>query len=185
MGQATRLETKLDYTKPDIWWEEYRTYYEHRTWRDYSWLLAEVVKHGLGGHLLDIGCGMGFLVECARRWGIDATGLEASEQAIAVCRKQYPEADVRLWHGGDPLPLVDDSIGVAIAHEFIDQISPDQNVALFAELRRVLQPDGTLIVRSPSRFNRFDRDKGHITFFSPSEFRRFVEGFGFQVVEQP
>jgi len=185
MGRSTSPETKLDYTQPDVWWGEYRSYYEHRTWHDYSWLLAGVVKHGQGGQLLDIGCGMGFLVECARRWGIGAIGLEASEQAIAVCRKHYPEAEIRLWQGGEALPLADDSIGVAIAHEFIDHISPDQNVALFTELRRVLRPEGTLIVHSPSRFNRFDQDKGHITFFSPSEFRRFVEGFGFVVVEQP
>ena len=177
--------TNVDYTEPDVWWGEYGSHYEHRTWRDYSWLLAEIVKHGSGGRLLDIGCGMGFLVECARRWGMDAIGLEASEQALAVCRQQHPEADVRLWHGGEPLPLSDGSVGVALAQEFIDHISPDQNRALFAELHRVLRPGGTLIVRSPSRFNRFDEDKGHITFFSPSEFRRFVEEYGFVVVEQP
>ncbi len=177
--------TNLDYTEPDVWWSEYGSHYEHRTWLDYRWLLAEVVRHGQGGRLLDIGCGQGFFVECARRWGMDAIGLEASEQAIAVSRQQHPEADVRLWHGGEPLPLVDDSVGVAIAHEFIDHISPDQNRVLFAELQRVLRPGGTLIVRSPSRLNRFDQDKGHVTFFTPSEFRRFVEEYGFVVVEQP
>jgi SAM-dependent methyltransferase len=83
------------------------------------------------------------------------------------------------------LPIEDGSIGVAVANEFIDHISPEQNRLLFRELNRVLRPDGTLVVRSPSRFNRFDQDKGHITFFSPSEFRRFVEEFRFSIVEQP
>jgi SAM-dependent methyltransferase len=175
----------VDYTTPDVWWGEYGSHYEHRTWLDYRWLLADVIRQGQGGRILDLGCGLGFFVECARRWGMDAIGLEASEQALSLCRRQHPEADVRLWRCGEPLPLSDGSVGVALAHEFIDHISPDQNRALFAELQRVLQPGGMLIVRSPSRFNRFDQDKGHITFFSPSEFRRFVEEYGFVVVEQP
>jgi len=179
------VEPNLDYTNPDVWWDEYRSHYENRTWRDCSGILADVVAHAGGGPLLDVGCGFGFLVECARRWGIESIGLEASEKALAACCQRHPNADVRRWSGGERLPLGDGSIGVALANEFIDHISPEQNRLLFRELSRVLRPDGTLIVRSPSRFNRFDKDKGHITFFSPSEFRRFVEEFGFSVVEQP
>jgi SAM-dependent methyltransferase len=176
---------QLDYTQPDVWWDEYASHYANRTWRESRGLLAEVVARGEGGPLLDVGCGLGFLVECARQWGIEAIGLEASEKAIAVAKEKHPKADVRRWQGGERLPIADASIGVAVAHEFIDHISPDQNRALFRELNRVLRPGGAVIVRSPSRFNRFDEDKGHITFFSPSEFRRFVEEFGFSVVEQP
>jgi SAM-dependent methyltransferase len=179
------MEAKLDYTEPDVWWDEYRSHYENRTWRDCSGVLADVVTHGDGGPLLDVGCGFGFLVECARRWGIEAIGLEASEKALAASHQRHPKADVRRWHGGERLPIEDGSIGVAVANEFIDHISPEQNRLLFRELNRVLRPDGTLVVRSPSRFNRFDQDKGHITFFSPSEFRRFVEEFRFSIVEQP
>jgi len=175
----------VDYSKPDVWWDEYRSHYEHRTWRDYRLLLADVVTHGEGGTLLDLGCGLGFLVECARRWGIKSVGLEASGKALAACRERHPEADVREWQAGEPLPIEDGTIGLALANEFIDHISPDQNQQLFQELRRVLRPGGILMVRSPSRFNRFDDDKGHITFFSPKEFRRFVEEFGFHVVDQP
>jgi SAM-dependent methyltransferase len=179
------MEATVDYTDPDTWWDEYLGHYENRTWRDSSGILADVVAHAGGGPLLDVGCGLGFLVECARQWGIEAIGLEASEKALAACRQRHPKADVRPWRGGEPLPLGDGSIGVALAHEFIDHISPQQNRLLFRELGRVVRLGGTLIVHSPSRFNRFDKDKGHITFFSPSEFRRFVEEFGFSVVEQP
>lgn len=176
---------QLDYTDPDVWWDEYRSHYEGRTWRDSSGILADVVAHAAGGPLLDVGCGFGLLVECARQWGIQSIGLEASEKALAESRERHPRADVRQWRAGERLPIDDGSIGVALANEFIDHISPEQNRLLFRDLNRVLRPDGVLIVRSPSRFNRFDNDKGHITFFSPSEFRTFVETFGFEVVEQP
>jgi hypothetical protein len=54
-------------------------------------------------------------------------------------------------------------------------------------LHRVLRSDGVVVVHSPSKHNRIEqsRDTGHITFFSPSEFRDFVTAFDFRVVEQP
>lgn len=49
------------------------------------------------------------------------------------------------------------------------------------ELHRVLKTNGVLVVKAPAKYNRFDKDVGHITFFSPTELRNFVESF----VRQP
>jgi hypothetical protein len=49
----------------------------------------------------------------------------------------------------------------------------------------VLKPEGILIVNSPSRYNRFDHDLGHVSFFSPTEFAAFVRSFSFRIVSQP
>jgi len=170
---------------PNQWWIQYRKDYAGRSWRDYRHLLAEAVRHAPEPPLLDIGCGQGFLVECARRFGMPAIGLEASEIALAECRRLHPEADARLWRGGEPLPCAEGSVGVAMLNQVIDHVTLEDNRLLFAELRRVLKPDGALVAHSPSRFNRFDTDTGHVTFFSPSEFRTFVTSFGFRVLEQP
>jgi SAM-dependent methyltransferase len=72
-----------------------------------------------------------------------------------------------------------------VAHEVIDHITLEDNRALFGELWRVLKPDGVVVVKSPSRYNTADQDKGHVTFFSPSEFRGFLRSCHFGVVEQP
>lgn len=170
---------------PNQWWIQYRKDYAGRSWRDYRHLLAEAVRYAPESPLLDIGCGQGFLVECARRFGIPAIGLEASQIALAECRRLHPDADTRLWRGGEALPCADGSIGVAMLNQVIDHVTLEDNRLLFAELRRVLKPDGALVAHSPSRFNRFDTDTGHVTFFSPSEFRTFVTGFGFRILEQP
>lgn len=174
-----------DYSDPAVWWEEYESAYAGRSWRDYRHLLAEVIRYGSGGPVLDVGCGYGFLVECARRFGIAAVGLECAPLALAAGRARHPLADIRSWHAGTSLPLESDSIGVAVLNEFVDHVTLDQNRALFAELHRALKPAAVLIVKSPSRFNTADQDKGHVTFFSPSEFRRFVEDGGLEVVSQP
>lgn len=175
----------LDYTNPDVWWREYAPHYQDRTWRDYRGLLAQAVRHGAGAPLLDLGCGYGFLVECARRFGIPAIGLEASADAVAESRLRHPEADVRLWQAEAGLPLETATVGVAVANQFIDHISQEDNRKLLAETLRVLQPGGVLLVSSPSRMNPHDDDLGHLSFFSPSEYRQLVSSFGFEVVEQP
>ena len=178
-------ETPTDLTDPENWWAEYSKDYAGRTWRNYRHLLGEYVRHGEGAPLLDVGCGYGFLVECARQFGIAAVGLEAAEAAVAHCRSLHPLADVRLWKGGEPLPFKAESIAGVVLNEFVDHITVEQNRSLFREIGRVLRPGGVLIVKSPSRHNRFDEDEGHVTFFSPSEFREFVESFSFKVLEQP
>lgn len=174
-----------DYTDPDTWWDEYQTSYAGRSWREARPLLSAVVAHGLGGPLLDVGAGCGFLIECARRFGITAIGVEGSPKAVDICREKHPLADIRTWQGGTSLPVDSNSIGVVVANEFIDHITMEQNAGLFREIHRVLKSDGVLIVNSPSRHNRYDQDLGHVSFFSPTEFAAFVRSFSFRIVDQP
>jgi SAM-dependent methyltransferase len=173
------------FTDPDVWWQEYSGHYATRSWKDYRPLLAEFVSFAEEPPLLDVGCGYGFLVECARQFGIQAIGLEAGSSALDFCKRTHPLADIRPWKGGEDLPVASASIGGVVLNEFIDHITLKQNELLFRELTRVLKPNGVLLVKSPSKYNRFDQDEGHVTFFSPSEFREFVQSFFFDVLDQP
>lgn len=174
-----------DYTEPDTWWDEYETSYAGRSWHQARPLLSAVVAHGFGGPLLDVGAGAGFLIECARRFGIAAIGVEGSAKAVGICREKHPLADIRTWLGGSDLPVDSNSIGVVVANEFIDHITMEQNASLFREIYRVLMPEGILIVNSPSRHNRYDQDLGHVSFFSPTEFAAFVRSLSFKILQQP
>jgi SAM-dependent methyltransferase len=172
---------------PDLndWWNSYRVAYDQRTWLDYRNLLAETIRHASGPPLLDVGCGYGFLVECCRRFGIEATGLESSAHALAECRSRHPLADVRAWTAGERLPFEPSSFGAVMLNQVVDHLTLDENRSLFGDAHRVLRTGGVLLAFSPSRYNSYEVDTGHVTFFSPSEFRAFVEGFGFDVVAQP
>ena len=174
-----------DLTNPDEWWAHYAPEYESRTWLDSRSLLSAAIAHAPAPPLVDVGCGYGFLVEAARRFGMDATGLEASPAALTEAQRLHPLADVRQWSAHEALPFDDDSVGVFVLNEVVDHFSMADNVHLFSEMRRCLVMQGVLIVRSPSRYNRYDDDRGHISFFSPREFRLFVERAGFQIEEQP
>ncbi len=172
-------------TDPDAWWQHYEPSYADRCWTDARSLLADVVRHAPCGPVVDVGCGYGFLVEAARRIGIEAVGFEASAMALKEGRSRHPQAALCQWSAGQPLPLTTNSVGAAVLNEVVDHFSMTANESLFVELVRVLRPEGVVVVRSPSRFNRFDDDLGHVSFFAPSEFRKFVESFGLQVREQP
>jgi ubiquinone/menaquinone biosynthesis C-methylase UbiE len=175
----------LDYTDPEDWWKEYSSHYDGRNWRDYRHLLAEFILHAESGPLLDVGCGHGHLLECARQFNLPASGLEGSALAMKRARDLHPFVEVEAWRAGESLPFSDSHFGGAVLNEFIDHCTLEQNKILFKELWRVLKPGAVLIVKSPSKHNRFDQDKGHVTFFSPSEFQQFVKSFSFDVMQQP
>jgi len=172
-------------TDPNEWWKEYDSSYAGRTWKDYRYLLAEVVRHAESLPILDVGCGYGYLLECGRNLGVTTIGLEASADAIQKCKQLHPNVDIRLWKSSEKLPVDDASIGGVVINEVVDHISMDDNAMLFQEIHRVLKPRGIAIVKSPSRYNREETDKGHISFFSPREMKDFVSSAGFEVIEQP
>ncbi len=182
---AYGLPPVKDYTDPDTWWDEYASCYEDRSWESSRSLLGEIIQYAPGGPILDVGCGYGFLAECARRFGIGAIGLEGSEKALQVSRKLHPLADVRAWDAGTDFPISSTIIGCVVVNEFVDHITIEQNRSMLSEAYRVLRHDGVLIVKSPSKYNRFDKDLGHVTFFSPKEFNLFVQSFSFDIVSQP
>src|SRR3954452_14393106 len=112
---------------PNQWWAEYSGDYAARSWRDYRHLLGAVLRYAPGPPLLDIGCGYGFLVECARQFGVQAIGLEASDVALAEGRRRHPQADTRSWCAGSPLPCADGSVGAAMLNQVIDHVTLDEN----------------------------------------------------------
>src|SRR2546430_17446372 len=115
--------------EPDLnqWWAEYGGEYAARSWRDYRHLLAEAIQHAPGPPLRDVGWGFGFLVECARQFGVESIGVEASTVALAESRRRHPEADTRSWRAGSPLPCADGSIGVAVLNQVVDHVTPEEN----------------------------------------------------------
>jgi len=88
---------------------------------------------------LDAGCGEGVLVEKYSADGWDMTGLD----------KNYSSSHVR--EGSmTAMPFSDAEFDNVLCLDVLEHLLyPDQNLAL-AELRRVMKPDGTLIVSIPN-----------------------------------
>jgi SAM-dependent methyltransferase len=104
--------------------------------------------HCVGKEVLDAACGVGygsaFLAASARR----VVGVDLSESAIAYARERYAQPNVEFRVGNLlALELADASFDVVCAFEAIEHLdAPERFVA---EARRVLRPDGTLILSTP------------------------------------
>lgn len=110
----------------------------------------ERLAPGPGLRVLDAGCGRGeVLLACSQR-GAEVAGIDYSEAAVAIARETLAVvagADVRR---GDvtALPWPDDAFDRALFADVIEHLDPDQADAGLCELRRVLRPQGRLLVHT-------------------------------------
>src|SRR5450759_565462 len=100
--------------------EEFERAYAGREPDYYQAMVERFASRGRPGKWLDVGAGIGLFTECARRNGIDVTGLEASRDGVDIARARFPEADVRLHVLPDPLPFADGSIATIVCHQTIE-----------------------------------------------------------------
>jgi O-antigen biosynthesis protein len=118
--------------------------------------------------VLDAGCGTAYGSEILGRAGATAvTGVDLDGAVLEAARGSMPEnvslevADVR------ELPYPDASFDVAVCFEVIEHVEKPEDV--LTELRRVLAPDGLLIVSSPNRNVYPPGNPHHKREFDPDE----------------
>jgi len=165
----------------------FRTFYGSRTPGWYAWLLAEVIRHGRPGNVLDLGCGLGLFVELANQWGISAKGIDASEAAMRIALARSPHLDLCQCDLTQPLPFAEQSFANIVMHQVIAHLPPGVIKKVLTECYRVLLPGGLLFVYSPAKSNRpvLERDPTHRSPLHPSELRAELESAGFVVISEP
>ena len=122
-----------------------------------------------GRHVLDAGCGSGPLAAALRDKGAIVRGFDLSPGMVALARQRLgDEADLKVADLGERLPYDDDSFDIVVCsltlHYLRDWAAP------LGELRRVLRPDGRLVLSVPHptvyMFNYQDRDYFALTQYS-------------------
>ena len=109
--------------------------------------LALIDRHlgSLSGPLLDLGCGPGHLTAHLQSRGRDVTGLDLVPEFVAHARRVHPTA--RFETGSlTELPWSDGSVAGALSWYSLIHFRPDQLDVALAEIRRVLAPEGVLVV---------------------------------------
>jgi ubiquinone/menaquinone biosynthesis C-methylase UbiE len=96
-----------------------------------------------GDHLLEVGCGGGLLLRDARAGGARTTGIDHSEDMVALARERAPGADVVLAQA-ETLPFGDETFtAIAMAIVFFFLADP---VGVLRKCRRVLRPGGRIAI---------------------------------------
>jgi len=159
-----------------------------------AFLLANVRP---GDTVLDLGCGAGEFSVALAAAGAQPIGVDVAAEALRRGAARAPDLDLRLWSGGEPLPLGDGSVDAVWAGEVIEHVA---DVAPWlSEVRRVLRPRGTLLLTtphhgpltlarlalSPRRFDaHFEPRSDHLRFFSPRTLDTLLHDLGFDVAQR-
>jgi SAM-dependent methyltransferase len=132
---------------------------------------AQVVD---GESVLDASCGVGYGIEILSRAGaVAVTGVDISPEAVAEAKSRFGKfAEALVQADLRDLPLDDDSFDVVVSFETIEHVKEPEKA--LAELRRVLKPDGVLVISSPNPDAYVGGNEHHVHEYRPEELRTAV-----------
>ncbi|AGZ39098.1 class I SAM-dependent methyltransferase [Actinoplanes friuliensis] len=146
----------------------------------------------IGGHLsvpsgtvLDLGCGPGQITGHLRSLGVDARGIDMVPEFIAHARAAHPAGDFQLGSMSN-LDAADSSIAGILAWYSLIHLTPPDLDSVLAEFRRVLIPDGKLVVGffDGDAFSAFDHKVITAYRWSVDGFAERLAQAGFTEVER-
>lgn len=106
---------------------------------------AELARTTDAGPVAELGCGPGRVTAYLRDLGLDVFGVDLSPVMIDLAREAYQ--DLRFEVGSmDALDLADGTLNGIVSWYSVIHAPPRDMPSYFAEFRRVLAPDGHLLI---------------------------------------
>ncbi len=112
-------------------------------------LALELVK---GKSVLDLACGEGYGSYMLSKYATAVLGVDLSNEVIAHAKRKYANKteNLRFQQGSaSKLSLQDSAFDVVVSYETIEHLYEQSE--MLKEIRRVLKPDGILIISSPNK----------------------------------
>ena len=130
-------ERFLPEVRGPIWFEHWHRY-------------AAVAPLAKGLRVLDAACGEGYGSFLLSREARAVTGVDVSDEAIGHARSRYTLPNLTFAAASvTALPLPAGSVDLVVSFETVEHLA--EQSAMIAEFRRVLTPDGVLVISSPNR----------------------------------
>ena len=119
----------------------------HEHLHRYAWCVRLVE----GKDVLDIACGEGYGSAMLARRARSVKGVDIADDAVAHASAAYRDISNLAFMQGDAaqIPLDDNSVDAVVSFETIEH--HDRHREMLSEIRRVLRPDGLLVISSPNR----------------------------------
>ena len=154
--------------------------YSKKGWENQRFFVALCLKLGEPGLWLDLGCGIGYFVECCQRYGINCEGLEGDIYAVELAGKRYSGLNIKQCDITNKLAYDDSSVSVVFCNQVLEHLPCEQTENFLREVRRILKTGGLFFVNMPSKYNQEARkEKLHINLMSSAELNRKLSGAGF------
>ena len=130
-------------------WDAMHTHYTRNEIQYDSWLTAfPHIIDGCTAPIIDLGCGSGndtkYLIERGKR----VIPCDYAPNAIANIRRNFPElTDAKCFDMTEGLPFPDGCTELVIADLSLHYFSEAVTLGVLSELKRILTPDGHLLLR--------------------------------------
>lgn len=114
----------------------------------HRYMLARCFAAGMD--VLDVACGEGYGAHLLASAALSVVGVDIASDAVMHATEKYKLPNLRYLQGDcASLPLPDSCVDLVVSFETIEH--HDQHEAMMLEIKRVLRPDGVLIISSPNR----------------------------------
>ncbi len=137
--------------------------------------------------ILEIGCGIGTIVNELSSKGHDIIGIDISGEAIEYGRKKYGDIHLEV-QAAEILPYKDESFEAVLSFDLFEHIAAiDKHIS---EVRRVLGPGGYYLFQTPNKCSNIIYEtlwtkslqwrRYHPSLHSPGQLRRRMARHGFE-----
>jgi ubiquinone/menaquinone biosynthesis C-methylase UbiE len=135
--------------------------------------LLDIVK---GKTVLDIACGSGFGSKILSGSAKSVIGVDVSKPAVEYAKSKYPARNIEYKVGdATEIPIDDQTIDVVASFETIEHIKDYRK--FLREIKRVMKPDGLLVVSTPNDLEFSEGNQFHEHEFTRDELLKLVGGF--------
>lgn len=130
--------------------ERLETFVFNETMIEHLHRYAIALEFTQGKTVLDIACGEGYGSNLLAKVSKDVTAVDIDETTIVAANGKYKAGNLHFITGRvEEIPLGDKQFDVVVCFETLEHTS--QHVRMMEEIKRVLKPDGILILSTPER----------------------------------
>ena len=146
--------------------------------------------------IFELGCGNGSVANALSKFGIEVTGVDASEEGIAQAHQSYPDLNLHLGSAYDDLRNQYGQFPIVLSLEVVEHLYFPRKFA--KTIYDLLEPGGTAIISTPyhgywknvamALTGTMDAhftalwDHGHIKFFSIKTLTLLMQEAGFREI---
>lgn len=131
--------------------------------------------------VLDLGCGVGYGSKLLARTARQVIAVDVDLYPLQYGRETYPDPRIeRLQipaiHTDSKLPFEDDTFDAIVNFEVIEHVPVQDMETYFAEIARVLKPNGFIIMSTPNKHVYIHYpDPFHVSLMTVGEFRSLLQ----------